>query len=70
MGKPIEVTNVRYQVATAEPLNGSGPVSKGTVFVVGFITGAVLFGGGVSCENQDNGDSKSGDRKASVQVQK
>lgn len=70
MGKPIEVTNVQYPVAMAEPLNSSGPVSKGTVFAVGFITGAVLFGGGVSCENQGNGDSKSGDPKVSVQVEK
>lgn len=70
MGKPIEVANVRYTTAMAEPVNGSGPMGKGSVFVAGLVAGLLLGSGAISCENQDSGDSKSGDQKASVQVQK
>lgn len=63
MGKPIEVTNVRYTTATAEPTSG-GPISKSAVFVAGVVVGAVLAGG-VSCDDQ--ADKK--DKSQSVTVQ-
>lgn len=52
VSNPIEVTNVRYTTAVAEPVSGSGPISKGTVFVAGVIIGAILAGG-VSCNDEE-----------------
>lgn len=50
--KPIEVTNVRFQTALAEPVNGTGPMGKTSILVVGIVIGVILSGG-VSCEKQE-----------------
>lgn len=52
MPKPIEVTNIQYPTAMAEPV-GSGPMSKGGVFVAGLVVGLLIGSGAVSCDNHD-----------------
>lgn len=53
MPKPIEVANVRYTTAMAEPVNGSGPMGKGGVFVAGLVIGLLVGSGAISCDNHD-----------------
>lgn len=64
MSKPIEVTNVRYTTATAEPVNGGGGLKFSTGVVVGAVLTAWLTLGG-GCD--DNPSAGPGDNRPAVQ---
>jgi len=51
MSKPIQVTDVRYTVAEATPIGGSGRLSAGGAFVAGILLGTWLTGGWACDDN-------------------